>query len=83
MITAEFYFAGPFTGKNEDEIISKLKSGNNLTMWESNEEYMMNLRERLMKSNGLDDGDITLDSSEAFLNDLESLGIARLSRDGA
>lgn len=80
MITAEFYFAGPFTGKTDDEIISKLKSGSVFTMWESNKQYMAGLRERLIGSNGLDDGDITLGTSKAFLNDLESLGIAKLSR---
>ena len=49
-------------------------------MWESNKQYMAGLRERLIGSNGLDDGDITLGTSKAFLNDLESLGIAKLSR---
>jgi len=49
-------------------------------MWESNKQYMAGLRERLIGSNGLDDGDITLGTSKAFLDDLESLGIAKLSR---
>ena len=81
MITAEFYFGGPFTAKNEREIISKLKSGSAFTMWESNELYMTNLRGRLIATNELDDGDISLDSPKAFLKDLESLGIARITRD--
>lgn len=81
MITANFYFAGPLKGKDAGEIIGLLKSGSAFTVWESRDEFMAGLRERLIATNGLDDGAISLDSPEAFLADLEMLGIAEVKRE--
>ena len=81
MITAKFYFAGPLTGKNEGEIISKLKGGSVFTIWESNDDYMAGLRERMIATNNLGDAKISLDTPAAFLADLESLGLVDITRD--
>tara|TARA_Y100000310_G_scaffold340572_1_gene436875 strand:- start:188 stop:448 length:261 start_codon:yes stop_codon:yes gene_type:complete len=80
VITANFYFAGPLKGESAGEIISKLKSGSAFTIWESRTEFMAGLRDRLIVTNGLDEDAISLDSPEAFLSDLETLGIAEIDR---